>query len=164
MQEETLRLQSKLHKLEDVLEKQRWTQKEQALKFEKAVNKLERELEDEKFQAQYNKEQIQRYQLVLNNLNEGIYAMDSDGNVFAMNEKAKELLDEDAITPVLLEASSGENIQRTIDSSINDYSPDESETECGAAPRMVTISARPLRDEEGKIVGSVAVVRAVTGI
>lgn len=155
MQDETMRLQSKLNKLEDVLEKQRWTQKEQALKFEKAIDKLERELEEERFQALYQKEQVRRYQLVLNSLAEGIYAMDSEGNVFAMNELARQQLDEDMITPILLEATGGQPVSVAIEvTSPQRFSPVDFD-----APRTVSIEARPIFDEERKIVGSIAKMR-----
>jgi len=155
MQDETMRLQSKLHKLEDVLEKQRWTQKEQALKFEKAVGKLEQELEEERFQSLYNKEQVQRYQLVLNSMAEGIYAMDSEGNVFAMNDLARNHLDEDLITPILLQATGGQPVSISMNvSSPQEFSPTEFDS-----PRTVTIDARPIFDHERKIVGSIALMR-----
>jgi PAS domain-containing protein len=150
MQDETQRLKSKLDRLEEVLEKQRWTQKDQLLKFEKTVDKLEHAIADYKFSADYCKEQIARYQLVFNNLSEGIYAMDSTGNVLAMNPRATELIDEQDIAPVLLEAISGECVQRriTIDDSLRTHT-------------TVNVNAHPLRDEENKIVGSVAVIRMV---
>lgn len=155
MQDETFKLQSKLNKLEDVLEKQRWTQKEQALKYEKNVNKLEQELEEERFQSAYNKEQIQRYQLVLNSMAQGVYAMDAEGNVFAMNELAREQLDEELITPILLEATGGEPVIRSLQiSSPQKFSPDDFDS-----PRMVTIEARPIHDDERNIVGSIAMMR-----
>lgn len=155
MQDETYRLQSKLNKLEDVLEKQRWTQKEQALKYEKNVSKLEQEIEEERFQSAYFKKQIQRYQLVLNSMAQGVYAMDSDGSVFAMNEVAREQLDEELITPILLEATGGEPVKRSMEiSSPQKFSPTEYES-----PRMVTIEARPIYDDERKIVGSLALMR-----
>lgn len=155
MQDETLRLQSKLNRLEDVLEKQRWSQKEQALKYEKNINKLEQELEEERFQSAYNKEQIQRYQLVLNSMAQGVYAMDAEGNVFAMNELAREQLDEELITPILLEATGGEPVMRCMQiSSPQKFSPTDFES-----PRLVTIEARPIYDDDRKIVGSVAMMR-----
>ena len=160
MHDDTLRLQSKLQKLEELLEKQRWAQKEQALKFEKATDKLERELEEQKFQSDYNKEQIERYRLVLDNLSEGIYAMDADGNVFPMNTRATELLDEASIVPILLEASTGRRLVENVEVASTDYSPQAAATT--VALHMVKVSARPLTDDEGKIVGSVAMLRAGT--
>jgi PAS domain-containing protein len=157
MHDETLKLQSKLHKLEDLLEKQRWLQKEQALKFEKNIERLERELEEHKFQAQYNREQIQRFQLILRNLNEGIYAMDAGGNIFAMNSRAQELLDEDLVVPILLEATSGRDIVESVKNERSDLSPSHADTD--APPDVVLISAHPLKDEDNKIVGSIAVLR-----
>lgn len=159
MQDETLRLQSRVHKLEELLEKQRWMQKEQALKFEKTINRLERELEEQKFQSQYQKEQVQRFQLVLRNLNEGIYAMDADGNVFAVNARAHELLDEDLVVPILLEASTGQDVSKVVELQNDNYSPQELLAE--VIPQAVSVFARPLKDEEEKIVGSIAVVRPI---
>lgn len=153
MQDETQRLKSKLERLEEVLEKQRWTQKDQLMKFEKTVDKLEQAIADYKFSADYSKEQITRYQLVLNNLAEGIWAMDSEGNVLPMNPRAAELIDSQEITEVLLEATAGEHIQRRI--AIDDEKRTHS---------TVSVSAHPLRDEDNKIVGAVAVVRTVDAL
>ncbi len=149
MNDESIRLKSKLQRLEDVLEKQRWSQKEQLIKFEKTVERLEQELEEQRFTANYNKEQIARYQIVLNNISEGVYAMDADGNVMFMNEQSKEMLSEEEITPYLLKASSGSN--GNADSSAGEV------VEIGET--IYQITARPLIDTDEKIVGSVASVR-----
>lgn len=153
MQDETQRLKSKLERLEEVLEKQRWTQKEQLLKFEKTVDKLEQAIADYKFSADYSKEQIARYQLVFNNLSEGIWAMDSDGNVLPMNPRASQLIDVHEITEVLLEATAGEHVSRRV--AIDDEKRTHS---------TVNVSAHPLKDEQNKIVGAVAVVKTVDAL
>lgn len=149
MNDESIRLKSKLQRLEDVLEKQRWSQKEQLIKFEKTVERLEQELAEQKFAADYNKEQVIRYQLVLNNISEGIYAMDADGNVMLLNEQAHSMLSEEEITPHLLTASSLDRSQ-SQKSHVEVVEIDES---------IYQITARPLIDLENKIVGSVASVR-----
>ena len=148
MNDESIRLKTKLQRLEDVLEKQRWSQKEQLIKFEKSIDKLERDRDEQRFAADYNKEQVARYQLVLASLAEGIYAMDADGNVLAMNEQAAKMLSEEEITPYLLQASSFHNSpQSTIVEVVE------------AREQIYQITARPLIDQEGKIVGGVASVR-----
>ena len=147
MNDESIRLKTKLQRLEDVLEKQRWKQKEQLIKFEKTVDKLTEELEEKKFSASYNKEQILRYQLILDNLVEGIYAMDADGNVLAINENAKSMVSENDITPVLLKASTIKDDNSCLTETIEDEE------------HMYLIIARPMKDKEGKVVGSVASIR-----
>ncbi|MBK9142190.1 MAG: PAS domain S-box protein [Candidatus Melainabacteria bacterium] len=144
MQDEDLRLKNKLQKLEDILEKQRWTQKEAAIRFEKTVARLEQENEELKFDAAYNKEQARRYQAILDNLEEGIWVMDGEGNVVSINSRARELIDENAVTPLLYEASSPEGEPLSVDI-------EEEE--------RLTISVRPIKDSDGQIVGSLAVVR-----
>lgn len=153
MHDETQRLKSKLERLEEVLEKQRWTQKEQLMKFEKTVDKLEQAIADYKFSADYSKEQIARYQLVFNNLAEGIWAMDSEGTVLPMNPRASQLVDAQEITEILLEATAGQQIQRRI------ALDDEKRSHW-----TVNVSAHPLRDEDNKIVGALAVVRTVEAL
>lgn len=148
MNDESIRLKTKLQRLEDVLEKQRWKQKEQLIKFEKTVDNLERELEEKRFSSNYNKEQVLRYQLVLNNLVEGIYAMDADGNVLAVNDQAKEMLSEEEITPVLLKASSTKDIEnKCLTETIERNN------------QVFLIIAKPLVDTDNKVVGSVASIR-----
>ena len=148
MDDESIRLKSKLQRLEDVLEKQRWKQKEQLIKFEKKMDLLEQELEEKKFSANYNKEQVLKYQLILNNLVEGIYSMDADGNVLAVNEQAKVMLTEDEITPVLLKAVSTKADKHScLTESI--------ETE----NQVYLIIAKPLIDSDDKVVGAVASIR-----
>lgn len=147
MPDDDLRLKNKLQKLEDILEKQRWTQKEAAIKFEKTVARLEQENEELKFDAAYNKEQAGRYQSILENLEEGIWVMDQEGNVVSINSRARELIDEDAVTPILYEAGTPDGEPLSVE-----LNEDES----------ITISARPMKDRDGLIVGSLAVVRKRT--
>lgn len=154
MQEEDLRLKSKLQKLEEILEKQRWSQKEAAIKFEKAVARLEQEIEDLKFDSDYNKEQIKHYKLVLENLEEGIYTMDAAGDVKPLNKIASSLIDEEGITPVLLTASTPTGIDRTETS-------EDLMIWQNHSIRARSIRARSMRDEEGKIIGSLAVIRPI---
>lgn len=124
------------------------SKKEQLIKFEKAIDNLDQKLEETKFSASYNKEQVLRYQLVLNNLVEGIYAMDADGNVMAINEQAKNMVSEEEVTPILLKAVSTKNIE------------DKCLTETIERSNQVfLIIAKPLVDTDGKIVGSVASIR-----
>lgn len=148
MNDEATRLKSKLQRLEDVLEKQRWKQKEQLIKYEKKVDVLEQELEEKRFSSNYNKEQVLKYQLILNNLVEGIYSMDADGNVQAVNEQAKDMLSEDDITPILLKASSTKaGKENCLTESIENEN------------QVYLIIAKPLMDSDEKVVGAVASIR-----
>jgi len=87
---------------------------------------------------------------------EGVYAMDAEGNVFPMNTRAQQLLDEDLVVPILLEASTGQDVVERIQNKRLDTSP---QSEPDMIPHTVLVSAHPLRDEDSKIVGSFAVMR-----
>ena len=71
-----------------------------------------------------------------------------------MNDQARQLLDEDSVTPILLEATAGDSVLMKVETQWpGRFAPDDK------PPCMVTVEARPIRDEQGKIVGSVAVMR-----
>jgi len=73
-----------------------------------------------------------------------------------MNELAREQLDEELITAILLEATGGGPARRSIEiSSPQKFSP----TSEYGSPRVVTIEARPIYYNERKIVGSLALMR-----
>ena len=152
MYDEDTRLKDKLQRLEEVLEKQRWAQKEQLLKFEKTVEKLEKDLEQEKFTAEYNKEQIGHYKLVLESLPYGVYMMDERGNVSALNSLGKSLISKKQVAQILLEASAGNDVQESICGSEEDE----------AKGSLVNVEAHPLRNENGALVGSIALLTRVT--
>ena len=73
--------------------------------------------------------------------------MDADGNVLAINENAKSMVSENDITPVLLKASTIKDDNSCLTETIEDEE------------HMYLIIARPMKDKEGKVVGSVASIR-----
>lgn len=156
MSDEAERLRAKLSKLEEVLEKQRWTQREQSVKYQntveslsRQVEKLNQEMEEVRFSESYKNDEIAAYRAVLNSLPEAIYVMYQTDEVVLFNDEAKRLGRISGLP--LQEAIKGRQVK---DLELIHSFPD------GSTATLQT-SAFPLRDGGGTIIGAIAICKAI---
>src|SRR5262249_35383093 len=149
------RLRAKLAKLEEILEKQRWTQREQSVKYQETMESLRdkidvllRELEESKFSEQYKMEEISGYRKVLDSMAEPIYVVYQTDEIVPFNRPARAIGKMPALYSFMSKSKRGASFE-AIEII---HSPDRE-------PVTFTASIRPLRDAEGKVIGAVAVLR-----
>ncbi|HEY9784021.1 MAG TPA: hypothetical protein V6D17_01380 [Candidatus Obscuribacterales bacterium] len=155
--DETERLRAKLAKLEEILEKQRWSQREQSVKNQETVeslrnkiDSLKRELEEYRFSEKYKMEEIAGYRKVFDSMAEAVYVIYETDEVVAFNAAARRLGRIKSLHAPLKKAKRG----TVIDDLILKHTPEDEPEEV-----QLNVGIRPLRDGEGKIIGALAVCR-----
>lgn len=104
---------------------------------------------------------------VLENANDTIYMVDSNGNFTFLNQKIeefgyekKELINKPFLS-ILTEKHKGERLTKTIGEGIKQHYDIEIKCKDGAI-RHATLSTSPLRDNNDKVIGLVGILRDIT--
>ncbi|MFB6344283.1 MAG: sensor histidine kinase [bacterium] len=115
------------------------------------------------------KQERNQFESILDQLSDGVIAVDPDEKVLYLNEKAKSLLEipddsdsDDA--PLLSEITRDDTVQEAINSCLDKRESVHEEGKRIQPDRKInlTVDASPLTDQEGNILGAVAAIHDVT--
>jgi two-component system phosphate regulon sensor histidine kinase PhoR len=130
----------------------------------RAVNEM---LEETARRTESIRREREKFASILDELSDGVLAVDAEGRVTYLNNQARELLDVRDGDPkgrLVSEITRIEDVQSALSDCLEEQSPvrHEGKQVSPDEERILNIDATPLRDPDGELVGAVAAIHDVT--